>query len=63
VLSRRITRRALALKFHPDILNAQQEIVLTFRIPDPVCPNKFGASDTRCMGFGLVRIGLVKGTE
>jgi hypothetical protein len=62
VLSRRITRRALALKFHPDILNAQ-EIVLMFGIPEPVCPNKFGASDTRCVGFGLVRIGLVKGTE
>jgi len=55
--------RKFSFEIPPDILNTQQEIVLTFRIPEPVCPNKFGASDTRCMGFGLVRIGLVKGTE
>lgn len=49
-----------SFKIPPDILNRQREIVLTFRVPEPVCPNKFGSSDTRCLGFGLIRIGFAK---
>ncbi len=55
--------RNFSVEIPPEILKAQQEITLTFRTPEPVCPNKFGFLDTRCLGFGLIRIALAKKSE